>query len=170
VPHAEVRQLIDQLELWDNVSPKELSFLNERTPAPELCRKMQWRLESIWALLWALGDIEHLEWPRSMCDVPRLAKLLKPRENDRQFIAQAKLRSGAEILDAADLIMRINWAIRQSWINHEPIPEDLDGSGSAKRLPVRECAAVGVVEERHHALNWLIGFDRAPWDTVDTPT
>jgi hypothetical protein len=28
----------------------------------------------------------------------------------------------------------------------------------------------GVIQERHHALNWLVRFEDAEWDDVDTPT
>jgi hypothetical protein len=32
-------------------------------------------------------------------------------------------------------------------------------------------AAVGVVEQRHHTLNWLVNFlNPENWDNVDTPT
>lgn len=37
-------------------------------------------------------------------------------------------------------------------------------------VPVTQSAAVGVVAERHHALNWLVRFMDADWDDVDTPT
>jgi hypothetical protein len=40
-----------------------------------------------------------------MCDVPKLAGLIGPREDDAAFIALAHLRTAAEILDAQDLIL-----------------------------------------------------------------
>jgi hypothetical protein len=27
-----------------------------------------------------------------------------------------------------------------------------------------------IVQERHHAINWVIGYDGAPWDEVTTDT
>jgi hypothetical protein len=51
------------------------------------------------------------------------------------------------------------------------IPEGLDWSAKQKRVPISRSAAVGVVEQRHHTLNWLLTFlDPPTWDDVDTST
>ena len=107
-----------------------------------------------------------------MCDVPNLAGILKHQEANPEFITGAQLRPTAKILDADDLIMRIHWAIRDAHLNHGAlIPEDLDWSRESEMVPVTRCAAVGVVEQRHHTLNWLVNFaDPEDWDSVDTPT
>ena len=66
---------------------------------------------------------------------------------------------------------KVHWAIRDAWLNKRPVPANLDWSSPAERLPAEECAAVGVVEQRHHTLNWLACFGgEDDWDRVDTPT
>jgi hypothetical protein len=172
IPQDEALEVIDQLQLWDSVSPEERRFLLDDDPSPDECQRLVWRLESIWVLAWALGHIPELEWPKGMCDVGRLVEILEPNESNPEFIEGARLRSRSEILDAQDLIMRIHWAIRDAYLHHGGmVPEDLDWSRQDSMIPVRACAAVGVVEERHRALNWIVNFlDPQDWDHVDTPT
>ena len=107
-----------------------------------------------------------------MCDVPRLVEILEPDQLTQDFITKAKLRSTAEILDAQDLIMRIHWAVRDAYLHQGGmIPARLDWSEESELVSVGESAAVGVVEQRHYVLNWLVNFlNPENWDDVDTPT
>jgi Domain of unknown function (DUF4272) len=170
--HFDAIQLIDNMDLWSTVSPKERAFLEANSPDPYECQQLVWRLESIWVLLWALQWIEELDWPTDMCDTKRLVEIVIPHQQDPAFITSAELRPIAEILDASDLILRIHWAIRDAYLNHgRLVPQTLDWSKKEKRIPVTMSAAVGVVEQRHKALNWLTSFcDPQDWDHVDTPT
>lgn len=172
IPQKEAIGLIEGLDLWDSVSPEEKRFLQDDNPDPAESQELVWRLESIWVLLWALGYVEDLNWPSGMCDVPKLVEILKPHESNASFITDAKLRSKTEILDAQDLIMRIHWAIRDAHLNHGGIiPDDLDWSQDYNAVTVTMSAAVGVVEQRHYTLNWLVNFLKPKdWDHVDTPT
>ncbi len=172
IPKDEAVGLIEQQNLWGSVSPEEKQFLEDDDPDPQMCQSLVWRLESIWVLLWALGYIEDLQWPSGMCDVPKLAEILNPHESNPEFITQAKLRKKAEILDAQDLILRIHWAIRDAYLNQGGmIPDNLDWSKDYELIHVSMSPAVGVVEQRHHTLNWLVRFlNPESWDDVDTPT
>ncbi len=77
----------------------------------------------------ALGHIGELDWLHDMCDVPRLADILKRGESDPDFVLRATTRDKGVILDAQDLTMRIHWAIRDAWINCGGfLPADLDWS------------------------------------------
>ena len=62
-----------------------------------------------------------------------------------------------QILDEADLIYRLHWAVRHADLNGRPIP-----------LPLNR----DMVMERHHALNWLIvpREEPYPWDEIPTDT
>jgi len=172
VPQAEAIKIIKQLDLWKSVSPKEKEFLENKSPDADDCQRLVWRLESIWVLMWALGHIEQLDWPSGMCDVPKLAGLVSPHEADNKIITAARLRSASELLDAQDLIMRIHWAIRDAYLHQGGmIPVGLDWSQDDDWIPVNLSAEVGVVEQRHYTLNWLVNFlDPENWDSVDTPT
>jgi hypothetical protein len=172
VPRPETLGILDRLELWDSVSPLEKDFLRKENPSQSECRPFVWRLESIWVLLWSLGYLERLDWPTKMCDVPRIAKILGPCEADPEFINSASLRPKSQILDNQDLIMRLRWAIRNAFLNEGGmLPVGLDWLESHDRVPVTMSAEVGIVEQRHHTLNWLVNFlDPIDWDSVDTPT
>lgn len=172
VPQAETLGIIEQLDLWKSVSPLEKAFLENKSPSPDECQRLVWRLESIWVLMWALGHIEQLDWPSGMCDVPKLAGLVSPHEGDTAFLTSARLRPASELLDAQDLIMRIHWAIRDAYLHQGGmIPVGLDWSQDDDWVPATLSAEVGVVEQRHHTLNWLVNFlDPENWDNVDTPT
>ena len=89
IPQTEALGIIEQLDLWSSVSPSEKAFLQNDRPDPDECRRLVWRLESIWVLMWALGYIEELDWPSGMCDVPKLAKWpsLIPGGNVKQGLA-----------------------------------------------------------------------------------
>ena len=172
-PREEVIALIEKADAWDSVSPMERSFLEDPAPDPGLSQALVWRLESLWVMLWALGHVDQLDWPSDMCNVPRLVEIMRAQESSPSFITNAELRSVEKILDAQDLTMRIHWAIRDASLR-EPstIPEQLDWSGAFTPVPDRASVqGIGVVEERHHALNWLVKFlNPENWDRVDTPT
>jgi Domain of unknown function (DUF4272) len=172
VARDEAIALIEKLDLWDSVSPQEKLFLESEEPDPETAKALVWRLESIWVLLWSLGYIEELEWPTGMCDVTKLVKILKPLESDPNFISGAKLRSKAEILDQQDLAMRIHWAIRDASLSDaKMVPKGLDWTNRESMVPIELSPSVGVVEQRHYVLNWLVRYlDPKDWDNVDTPT
>jgi hypothetical protein len=169
-PRYEALALIERGGLREAVSPQERRFLESDPTDPDLARKLLWRLECLWVLLWALGDIDDLGWPGGWSDVARMVELLRQRETDPEFFQRARLRTKAEILDAVQLTLLVHWAVRDAWVHKSNVPEDLDWSGEAPMIPVTECSATGVVAERHHALNWLIRFGGAEWDQVDTPT
>ncbi len=172
LPIEEVREILDTLELWESVSPEELRFLNEESPSPDECQQLIWRLESIWVLMWALGYIEELDWPSSMCNVSQLANMLSTYEGDPEFIASATLRPDSELLDAHDLIRRIRWAVINTYYHGEGIlPVGLDWTGTPDFVECEMSVAGRVAQERHYVLSWLVNYPEChDWDNVDTPT
>jgi hypothetical protein len=165
-----VRDILARAGVLDALTPKEQTFLDRPSPSVQEADDHVWRLECVEVLLWALRHVDALSWPTECCNVPRLTAIMQDAENDPAFVQRARLRPPGEVLDAQDLTLRLHWAIRQTWIDQKPIPADLDWSGNAERIPLRDCPGVGVVEQRHHALNWLTCFGNADWDDVDTPT
>ena len=91
MPQDEAIGLIKQLELWDSVSPDEKQFLEDDDPDPDECEQLVWRLESIWVLLWSLGYIDELDWPRGMCDVSQIVEILKHNESNPGIHHQCKV-------------------------------------------------------------------------------
>lgn len=170
VDQSEAKGIIDNFGLWDFIIKKEAHFLNDKDPDPDLSASFVWRLESIWVLLWSLGLIESLDWPRGMCDVESLVNIIKPNESNPDFIKNAKLISVTKILDAQELTMKIHWAIRDDYLNNRLIADELDWRNEGGEFPTAS-PSVAIIEERHHTLNWLTNFlDPDSWDDVDTPT
>lgn len=170
-PQSKALEVIEGLDLWECLTAGEEAFLMAIDADPHEARERVWRLEAIWVLLWALGHVKQLDWPSDMCNVEHLVKVVIPREGDKTFIMEAKLRPVAELLDAQQLTLNIHWAIREAYLNHGGVvPEKLDWT-KKKRVPINTSAPSLVVEQRHHALNWLLNtFDPKDWDTVDTHT
>jgi len=152
IPVAELRQR--RPTAFRVLTPKESSFLEAVAPEQQLIVNFAWRYEALFLLQWALGLAPDLPHPSRICDVSAVARtMLDASEED--VLARAALRPTAAMLDALDLHFRLHWAVRQA---------RLDGKDGVNGLDP------GVVQERHHALNWLVRFEDADWDDVDTPT
>ena len=144
-----VDTLLSKMPLADDaLSPKEAAFLQQEAPSQQECAQFIWRYEALHVLEWALGLVDELAYPAAPMDAaPIVAKLIEMRG--------PQLRAAGEILDALDLTYRLHWHIRQTRIKKQGEAAGVDAD---------------VVMERHHTLNWLVRFQHAPWDDVDTPT
>ena len=146
-------ELLARWEVKEALSPMERSFL-QADPLPEKERvQFSWRCEAMIPLMWATRLFDEMPFPDDCFDFEFLAEywLTVPAG----FWRNVGLRSTSEILDEADVIYRLHWAAREADLNGDAMPARLD---------------FGVVRERHHALNWLIGYADAQWDDVSTDT
>lgn len=137
-----------------NLSPEEKAYAAAQPPTEQQTIDANWRYEGLYVLLWALGYVDSLHYPDRTCDVATDAQIVFSRK-EAGFRQHARLRSKAELLDAADLILRLDWACVNARLKNQPPPGGLDKS---------------VVVERHHALNWLIRYLNQDWDDVRTDT
>lgn len=153
-PVERLRSLLEDRGVADDVTPREREFISLVNVNDHQRAQFTWRYECVNVLLWALGHVEDLAYPAKICDVPAIVRIIA-QSDPSKFIADATLRDANVILDEADLIYRYNWACVNARVNGQPAPADLDA---------------GVVVERHHALNWLIGYGRQEWDDVSTDT
>jgi Domain of unknown function (DUF4272) len=135
-------------------TPKEAAFMRSSSPSKHDRIQFEWRSEAAWTLLWALGYVKTLGKPTATCDIPRAVQFLQERSAHR-FLAEAKLRPIASILEEADLIYRYDWAVVEARLNNRAAPAGLDPD---------------IVVERHYALNWLIGYMDQNWDDISTDT
>lgn len=152
--HEFTQEVIDQFDARGFFTPKEQIFLDDLNPSETERIQFTWRYEGVHLLFWAIQIFDALDWPSQITDVPKIAETLRDMGTDglREL---AKLRDQKAILDQADLIYRIHWAVVDARLNGQSTPGDLDG---------------GVVLERHYALNWLIGYADQAWDDVSTDT
>ncbi len=118
---------------------------------------MIWKYEAYWVLLWALGIVDGLNYPDSICDCDFAVRALSDSDGMEDFMKKIKLKNINEILDEADLIFRYDWACVDARLKGLAAPAGLHP---------------GVVFERHWGLNWLISKNSAnnDWDSVSTDT
>lgn len=152
IPLAELRARIPLG--WAATTPVERAFLEAEAPTRQEIVDHVWRYESLALLAWAARVIPELPLPLAVCDVPALARALFDLDATA-FVRDAHLRDVGVLLDALDLHFRLHWATTDARLAEVPPPAGLEP---------------GVVQERHHALNWLVRFEDADWDEVSTPT
>jgi hypothetical protein len=136
------------------LTPDERAYVTASHPTEQQRTDANWRYEGLHVLLWALGYVPALAYPDRMCEVAPDVKIIHDL-SEAQFRARAKLRSKKEILDQADLILRLDWACTEARLKKQTAPGELNSD---------------VVVERHHALNWLIEYGGQEWDDVSTDT
>jgi hypothetical protein len=135
-------------------TPLERAFLNDPQVSQQDNFNASWRYEGVHAMFWALGlTVELLPMDR-VVDVSDMAAMMQ-KLGTEGIIARARLRPQSDLLDAADLISRADWAVVEAQVQGAPIPPGLNGD---------------IVYERHYALNWLIGYGGLAWDDVSTDT
>lgn len=152
LPPAFVQALLDRHAAHAWFSPQEAAFMREAAPSRRARARFSWGYEALWVFLWALGHVDELEAPTRQCDVAAAVSVMT-----EQFEVPAEtalpLRSPEELLDEADLVYRYHWAVTDAELTGAELPAGLDPR---------------VIEERHRALNWLIGYLGAAWDDVET--
>ncbi|MQA41708.1 DUF4272 domain-containing protein [Rugamonas aquatica] len=132
----------------------ERAFLAQEAPTEQETTQYLWRYEAILVLQWVLGLQDALPFADAICDVAAISRTVIERGTEG-LRKQLAMRPAAEILDALDLHYRQHWATRQAILKKAAAPAGLND---------------GVLQERHHALNWLVHFEDRDWDEVDTPT
>jgi uncharacterized protein DUF4272 len=140
--------------IMTKLSENEKAYATAKHPTKQQKIDANWRYESLHVMLWALGFIDTLSFPDQICNVANDVKIIHDL-TERQFRQNAKLRNKKEILDQADLILRLDWACVSARLKNEPAPGNLDKE---------------VVLERHHSLNWLVNYMNQDWDNVTTDT
>ena len=147
-------QMDKDFSIMAKLTANEREYATATQPTEQQKTDANWRYESLHVLLWALGYIDSLSYPDQMCNVADDVKIIYELK-EQNFRQKAKLRTKKEILDQADLILRLDWACVSARVKNEPAPSGLNSS---------------VVYERHYSLNWLISFMNQEWDKVTTDT
>jgi hypothetical protein len=143
---------------FSKLTPCEIEFINSDNPNQQQRSNAYWRTESINVLLWALGINNFLTYPNKTCDESGSAEINIHRIysfTEQEFRDNTTLKTKSEILDEADLILRLHWACVNARIKNEPPPSDLNPS---------------VIYVRHWTLNWLTNYMNQEWDNITTDT
>ncbi len=70
-------------------------------------------------------------------------------------IARLALAAFRALVAMADSLLNCCWQVRDARIHDRAVPPHLD---------------IGIIQERHHAIDWVIGYDGMPLDEVATDT
>ncbi|MHC0446941.1 DUF4272 domain-containing protein [Flavobacterium sp. 3-218] len=156
ISSEEAVDYLQEYKLWESVTEGEKEFLANPTEDKKMYET--WKCEGIWTLMWALKKVDAIDFPNAFCDLGNISSENYPvgqGKNPFEFInAVHEVRSKKEILDAADLYYRYNWACVDERINGRQI----------------ENINPGIVYERQYALNWLIHYMDQDWDNVTCDT
>jgi hypothetical protein len=144
-------------QLEKELTPNERELLATETPTEKQLINASWQSEALWVLVWALKKVEEIPAANVQCDTAVFRELLPPYApvSVKDFVRDATCRSDAVLVEMADKILYQHWQARDASINGRDPPPDID---------------IEIVQERHHAINWVIGYDGLPWDEVTTDT
>jgi hypothetical protein len=156
-PKEEVEAWLRDESLWNELSPEELEFASASPPTERQLINASWRSEALLMLLWSLGLVEDLPGLAEQCNTSLFQDVLPPyaKASVSEFVSTARRRTDEELLEMADALLRAHWKARDARIHKKPMPGELN---------------IGIIQERHHAINWVIGYDGLPWDEVTTDT
>lgn len=138
------------------LTPNETEYINNPEPENQESIQYVWRYECCGVLLWAAGVVDDLPYPSEIIDVPVLAAIFWQHKGIEDLLSKGYARPETEVLDAADLTLRYDWACVEARIQGKEAPASLDSE---------------IVVERHYAFNWIIGAnDGAEWDDISPNT
>jgi hypothetical protein len=143
--------------LWAELSPIERGFLENPSPAERDVVNRGWDSECLIVLAWALGHCTQLPTADEQCELGQLGESFPPFADIgvEDFIATARLRPDGDLQRLQDDYMRLHAEGRNARLQ-----------GRAPREPVN----IEIIQERHRAINWVNGYDGAPWDEVTSDT
>jgi hypothetical protein len=156
---AERDEIIDWLQvngLEDAVSPDERAFLTATDPSERAVINFSWHSERLIVLLWALG-LSDMPPADEQCDSAAAESSLPPDAeiSVAEFLMASRLRPEPELEAMMEDIYQLHWKARDAKLNGQPSPPGAD---------------LGIIQERHHAINWIMGYEGLDWDEVTTDT
>lgn len=131
---------------------KEIEYLNNQHPKAEEIRAYQAYYECAYTLLWVVGIFENLYFPSALCSDSLVVNTIMQHETLEGLLANAKLRTKDELLDAIDLHQRYAWACQ-------------DAIKLSFKMPAQ--LLYDVVSLRHHTLWWIISDHDTSWDAIN---
>lgn len=135
----------------------EATFLFDDAPQEEDRIRFSWRLEAMMFLAWCAGLVDDPGMPAAPSSAEAILPLYPHDLGDAVMLRETiRVRPKEEILDWADRLYRLHWAVRDAHLNRREPPPGLNP---------------GVVLEWHHAVNWMTRYGgEDDWDAVGTDT
>lgn len=143
--------------LCEALTPRERELVDSETPTQKQLINASWQSEALLVLLWVLRKVDDLPPGNVQCDTALFRQLMPPYADIlvKDFVRLARRRSDEELTNQAILIQEMHWKARDAAIHGTAAPQEID---------------IEIVQERHHAINWVIGYERLSWDEVTTDT
>ena len=156
-PREQIVPWLHEHGLWGELSPAEAMFLTTLSDDRQSRINFGWQSERLLVLLWALGKIPNLPRSDEQCDTGKFQAILPPYSESTvaDFLQGAILLSEDVLIAKAEELLDQHWQARNARITGDPMPQGID---------------IEIVQERHHAINWITGYCGLPWDEVTTDT
>jgi Domain of unknown function (DUF4272) len=158
---AKQKDILDWLqanELVEELTPIEKTFLSVTNLTVQQRIPRSWDSERIIVVLWALGYVSDLPPADEQCEPECFRDHLPPYApvDVASFIQKAKFRPIEELSKMREAILVLHWHARDGKLNNRPPTKPVN---------------IGIIQERHRAINWVLGYDHnTDWDNVTTDT
>jgi hypothetical protein len=142
--------------LNERLAPSEAAFIAVEKPEKRQRIQMSWMSERLIVLLWALNAVDQLPAADVQCQID-YGDILPPfgPVDMETFLSEARLRPDAQLIAAAEEMEALHWEARNARSTGQPPRRSVD---------------MGIIQERHTAINWVIGHEGLPWDQVTADT
>jgi hypothetical protein len=137
----EVMMFLIREKLWDHATDTEKALFHKPQLTDEDIDNIYWRKESIWMLLWVIGEVDEAGLPDKEVEIYEIFPLL-PGFFDAtgDYVRNASMRDDEEILSQNDFAFRLSWALSIEKL----IPT----------IPLNE----SVAHERSFSMRWVTGM------------
>lgn len=158
-PRKEVLAFVEEAGLVGELTATERSYIFSARRSAKATVNMSWNAEALVVLLRSINKISSIPAAHVQCSTGDLADALPPFgfESLQQFIGSLTRRPEKELSDMAELIQEQHVVARQR------------KSNPAYRSEAGEID-IEIVQERHRAINWVVGYCGKSWDEVTADT
>lgn len=158
-PRGELHDFISRHGLSGELTVAEHTYLYCARRTRDSTIRMTWNSERLMVLLWSIHKIEAIPGPSAQCSTAALADALPPFgiPSFDEFIQALRRRSERALFDKA-LEIQEQHAVaiaRRRDKHYRPSIGPVD---------------IEVVQERHRAINWVVGYCGLGWDEVTADT
>lgn len=147
-PKNEVIEWLSETTLINTLTPKEKEYLDN--PSIKESINFSWKSEALLILVWALNLIEMIPSSSSPCDISVFQEILPPfiDISEEEFIFNTKLKANNELFEVVIILQNEH----------------------AQARKLKDTKKIEILQERHHAINWIVGYCNQAWDDITTDT
>ena len=80
-----VMEPLNQFDVVESLTMQERNFLNSEEPDEKEAIQIAWQYEAQWVLLWSIGLVNTLKFPREICDCHYAIKLVSDCSSFNEF-------------------------------------------------------------------------------------